>query len=72
MHDPAKDFARYIKKCGKKAAPIEGLGNQAFACSHGTIVGRVRDDAFEIRVTAPNDAAEVARKAAEQVAGALF
>lgn len=72
MSDPKKEFARYVKRCGRKADPIKGLGNEAFACSNGTIVGRVRDAAFEIRVKAPNDAEEVARKAADQVAGALF
>lgn len=72
MNDPKKEFAGYVKRCGRKAAPIKGLGNEAFACSNGTIVGRVRDAAFEIRVKAPNDAGEVARKAAEQVSGALF
>lgn len=72
MNNPKKEFARYIKRCGNKAAPIKGLGNEAFACTNGRIVGRVRDTAFEIRVNAAADAAEVARKAAEHVAGALF
>jgi hypothetical protein len=72
MDDPNKEFARYLKRCGKRAAPIKGVGNEAFACSDEKIVGRVRDMAFEIRVTAPSDAAVVAQKAAEQVAGALF
>jgi hypothetical protein len=72
MNDPKKDFARYVKRCGKKASPIKGIGNEAFACTDRTIVGRVRDMAFQIHITAPSDAAEMARKAAEQVAGALF
>lgn len=72
MNDPKKEFARYLKRCGKKAVPIKGVGNEAFACTDEKVVGRVRDMAFEIRVTVPKDTAEVTRKVAEQVAGALF
>lgn len=72
MNDPKKEFARYVKRCGKKAASINAIGNEAFACADGSIVGRVRNQAFTISVAAPAESADAARKAAEQVAGALF
>jgi hypothetical protein len=72
MADPKKEFARSMKHCGKKAVAITGIGNEAFACSDGSVLARVRDMVFTIRVTAPGDSAEVARKAAEHVAGGLF
>ena len=51
---------------------IHAIGNQAFACSNGSIVARVRDVEFTVYVAAPSGVAEMAQKVAEHIAGALF
>jgi hypothetical protein len=57
-----KDF----KSCAN-AAPLKGIGSEAFSCSHG-VVFRVREQRFAVRIKDP----EKARKVAELVAGSLF
>ncbi len=74
-------------RCGPDAEPLKGIGNQAVACSYAgkpgsitvgeQVVGKVRDQAFLVRMGA-NDRSmakalrENTRKIAEQVAGILF
>jgi hypothetical protein len=86
MHEPRREFASYAAQCPANPVPLRAIGNEAVACGrdgkHGEIaeqvVGRVRDRAFLVRVSADVPPAqrgalrEQARKVAEQVAGALF
>lgn len=72
--------------CGPGAAPLRGIGNEASVCSYGgesgkvseQVVGRVRKQAFTVRLSSSGAAAkrgelkEVVCRAAEQVAGNLF
>ena len=72
--------------CGSGAEPLKAIGNQAQACTYEAkqswiaeqVVGRVRDQAFLVRIStndrsaAPKMMREKARKVAEQVAGILF
>ncbi len=79
------DFARYAARCGSKSSALRAIGNEAVACSTGRpgdrsslVIGRVRDRAFTVRLhtsdasAAPAALDDAARRAAEQVAGALF
>jgi hypothetical protein len=73
-------------QCVSPAEPLKAIGNEAQACAyHGKpgwvaeqVVGRVRDQAFLVRIStrdqsaAPKVLREKARKIAEQVAGILF
>lgn len=72
--------------CGPNATPLKAIGNEAIACSpeekNGKIseqvVGRVRNQAFTVRITttdrsiSPAALRERVRAIAEQVAGFLF
>jgi hypothetical protein len=73
-------------KCGSPAEQLRAIGNEAQACAYlgkpgwiaEQVVGRVRDQAFLVRIStkdqsaAPKILREKARKVAEQVAGILF
>ena len=73
-------------KCGSGAVPLKAIGNEAQACPYTgdpgviaeQVVGRVRDQAFLVRVSTtdrsapPKNLREKARIIAEQVAGILF
>jgi hypothetical protein len=86
MSAPAAEFASYLAECGSNAQPVKAVGNEAVACSldgkngkfSESVVGRVRDRAFVVRVNATGDESRRAtiairvRKIAEQVAGFLF
>jgi hypothetical protein len=72
--------------CGPESTPLKAIGNEALACSPAEkngrlseqIVGRVRNQAFVIRLTttnrsiAPSVLRDKVRLIAEQVAGILF
>lgn len=86
MTAPAKDFANLISACGSSAMPLKAIGNEAVTCRFDRkdggageqVIGRVRDRAFVIRISANDRSAtadslrEKARTVAEQVAGNLF
>lgn len=73
-------------QCGSPAEQLKAIGNEAQACAYQgkpgwiaeQVVGRVRDQAFLVRISAkdqsaaPKNLREKARKIAEQVAGILF
>jgi hypothetical protein len=73
-------------QCGSGAEQLKAIGNEAQACAYEgkpgwiaeQVVGRVRDQAFLVRIStrdqsaAPKLLREKARKIAEQVAGILF
>lgn len=73
-------------KCGPNSSPLRGIGNEASLCDYDDksgkiseqVVGRVRKQAFTVRLTSFGPAArrsemrETVRRAAEQVAGNLF
>ena len=73
-------------QCGSGAEPLKAIGNEAVACGYKgkpgwtaeQVVGRVRDQAFLVRVSSDDRPAAVkvlrekARDIAEQVAGVLF
>jgi hypothetical protein len=73
-------------QCGSPAEQLRAIGNEAQACAYQEkpgwiaeqIVGRVRDQAFLVRISSKDQSAapkilrEKARKVAEQVAGILF
>jgi len=73
-------------ECGPDSTPLRGIGNEAAACGYDVksgkvseqVVGRVRKQAFLVRLTSSDGSArraelrETVRKAAEQVAGNLF
>ena len=81
-----REFASRAARCGPGAETLKAIGNEAVACTHsgtkGTtaeqVIGRVRNQAFLVRVStddrasAPASLREKARKVAEQVAGFLF
>ena len=81
-----REFASRAAQCGSGAEALKAIGNEAVACSHSEkkgqmaeqVVGRVRNQAFLVRVSSDDRAAaasalrEKARKVAEQVAGFLF
>lgn len=85
MHSPQTEFAAYKQRCGSDPKAIAAIGNEAFACtlqeSGGhfleQVVGRVRDQAFVIRLSTANAAMRAAlrdkaRQVAETIAGNLF
>jgi hypothetical protein len=73
-------------QCGSGAEQLKAIGNEAQACAYQAkpgwiaeqVVGRVRDQAFLVRIStkdqtaAPKILREKVRKVAEQVAGILF
>ncbi len=73
-------------RCGAGASALKAIGNEAQACAYAgkegwlgeQVVGRVRDQAFLVRITTNDRSAtaaalpEKARNVAEQVAGFLF
>lgn len=73
-------------QCASPAEQLSAIGNEARACAYQgkpgwiaeQVVGRVRDQAFLVRIStkdqsaAPKVLREKARKVAEQVAGILF
>jgi hypothetical protein len=73
-------FQKYLSQCKSKPRQLTAIGNEAVTCSAGSAalaIGRVRDHAFIIRVTAKEHAsgeklAAKAQAAAEHVAGNLF
>lgn len=72
-------FDSYLSHCGRHQTPLEGIGNEAFACSDDRgVVGRVRGQMFAVRLNVPRHAVAAdaiekkTREVAEQVAGALF
>ena len=80
------EFASRAAQCGSGAEALRAIGNQALACTYSgkkgqlaeQVVGRVRNQAFLVRVGSDDPSAtaaglrEKARKIAEQVAGSLF
>ncbi len=86
MTAPRREFASYAAQCRTNAVLLRAIGNEAVACGRDgkngeiaeQVVGRVRDRAFVVRVSAnvppgQRDALrENARKVAEQVTGTLF
>lgn len=80
-----RDYAAVRERCGAKGSPLKALGNEALACAcerdreiGEQVVGRVRNQAFVVRLSTTNRSAdrgslrEKVRKIAEQVAGSLF
>jgi len=70
-------FAETACQGGHDIAPLKAIGNEALACTVQTvetIVGRVRNQTFIIRLTAPNTKSLRTKTTAfaEQVAGNLF
>jgi len=73
-------------QCGSGAEQLKAIGNEAQACAYQgkpgwiaeQVVGRVRDQAFLVRISTKDQSAppkilrEKVRKVAEQVAGILF
>lgn len=73
-------------QCESGAEPLKAIGNQAQACAYRgksgwiaeQVVGRVRDQAFLVRISTKDQSAspkmlrEKVRRVAEQVAGILF
>jgi hypothetical protein len=86
MTAPRIEFASYTAQCGSGGTPLKAIGNEAVACGAAAkagelaeqAVGRVRNQAFLIRIGSNDGAAtrdtlrEKARKVAEQVAGNMF
>lgn len=80
------EFASRVAQCGSGAEPLRAIGNEAVACTYAgkkeqtaeQVVGRVRNQAFLVRVSTSDRSAatkelrENARKVAEQIAGFLF
>jgi len=80
------EFAARAAQCGSGAEPLKAIGNEAVACTYADkkgqraeqVVGRVRNQAFLVRVSSNDRSAtaaglrDKARKVAEQVAGFLF
>ncbi len=79
-------FSSLIEQCRTDKVPLKAIGNEAVACSSAEkkgqtaeqVVGRVRNQAFVVRISTNSHAAtsaairEQARKVAEQIAGFLF
>ncbi len=75
MKSVKSEFANYLDKCRSDVKPLKGIGNEAVVCTWAVaerVVGRVRDQAFVITLTAPDVNFEKMKKAAEIVAGNLF
>ena len=74
MEPPKTQFADYAAKCRTNAKPLKAIGNEAVMCSsaeQARVIGRVRDQAFIITLSAA-EKEQVIEKAAEIVAGNLF
>ncbi|MGH9584411.1 MAG: hypothetical protein ACRD4O_15915 [Bryobacteraceae bacterium] len=83
---PPKGIKPYLRRCAGAAAPVTGLGNEAFACrvkaKRGIVVeriaGRVRNRTFVVEASAnerhthADRLFDIAKQAAAQVAGNLF
>jgi hypothetical protein len=79
MPNGRKEFASYLSRCGRHPVPLKAIGNEAYVCPQDRrVIGRVRDQVFNIRVTTTDRAVpptvleEDARSVAEQVSGSLF
>jgi hypothetical protein len=86
MSAPSAQFPSHLAECGPNPKPVKAIGNEAVSCSldrkngkfSESVVGRVRDRAFVVRINAKGDPSVRAtmavrvRKIAEQVAGILF
>jgi hypothetical protein len=75
MKSVQTEWPSFRSKCGSGAKPLKAIGNEAVECSSDgqrRVIGRVRDQAFTIKITAPGVTSERAKKAAEIVAGNLF
>ncbi len=81
MAQPQQQFPKYLSECKSKPTPLKAIGNEAVTCSAGVAelaIGRVRDQAFIIRVSTNDrsakrdELADKARAAAAHVAGSLF
>lgn len=85
MQAPQSDFAVFTAQCGSGASPLKAIGNEAVACGgidHAerweSVVGRVRDQAFTVRLSSNDPSAqsdrlrEKTRKTAEFLASNLF
>lgn len=80
------ELASRVAQCGSAVTPLKAIGNEAVACTYAgkkeqvaeQVVGRVRNQAFLVRVSTNDRSAtsagirEAARKVAEQIAGFLF
>ena len=71
------EFAHFAETACRGAhdiAPLKAIGNEAVACGAATVVGRVRNQTFIIRLTAPDTKSPRTKTTAvaEQVAGNLF
>ena len=86
MTSPRSEFAAYAAKCKSGSTALKAIGTEAIICtidakpgqlSEG-VVGRVRNQAFIIRIGTSNPSEtrasieDKARRVAEQVAGNLF
>jgi hypothetical protein len=72
---PHEEFAGFLDKCRSNLKPLKAIGNEAVVCSWDVaqrVVGRVRDQAFIVTLTAPDASVDKISKAAEVVAGNLF
>lgn len=86
LHIEVKPASASHAQCGPGAVPLKAIGNEAQACAFeakpgsiaARVVGRVRDQAFLVRISAtehsvaPKTLREKAVAVAEQVAGILF
>ncbi len=80
MANPGVEFKSHLAQCGSNFTPVRAVGNEAVACSvtGEQVIGRVRERAFLIRVSAGDtqisreSQREKALDVAEQVAGNLF
>ncbi len=79
-------WASLVEQCRSDKVPLKAIGNEAIACTctekkgqtAEQVVGRVRNQAFLVRITTNSHTAtsaairEQTRKVAEQIAGYLF
>ncbi len=75
MTNPQAEFKSYLAQCRANSIPVRAIGNEAIACIAGgdeQIIGRVRDRAFIVRMSAGDQSKQKALDVAEQVAGNLF
>ena len=75
MKSVTAEFRSFLDKCRSDVKPLKAIGNEAVVCSWEMgqrVVGRVRDQAFVITLTAPDVNIEKMRKAGEIVSGNLF
>lgn len=83
---PVMGIQKYRKRCRNTAIPVNGLGNEAFACQAKSqhkktverLAGRVREQSFVVDVSTSKPNANrtklihIAKETAGQVAGNLF